>query len=66
MEKTCEFAVYLSALAGIAANMRYCDWRRAVHAIDKKFSSECSKVTIENPEEFKKVLRLEFDDVIIP
>lgn len=55
----------LSQLANIASQMTYAEWCRAVQAIDKKFASERSKVKIENPEVFKRMLRLEFDDIVI-
>lgn len=55
----------LSQLADIASQMTYVEWCRAVQAIDKKFASEHSKVKIENPEAFKRMLRLEFDDIVI-
>ena len=51
---------YLTTLAEIACDMSYTDWCLALHIIDKKFSSEKLKVRLNNPEEIKSLMKLEF------
>lgn len=50
----------LETLAEIACDMSYVDWSNAIHIIEKKFSSVKLNVRLNNPEEIKSLMKLEF------
>lgn len=47
-------------IAEAVAGLKYYEWSRIKVAIDKKFSSTSAKVTLENFDELKKAIEIEF------
>lgn len=58
MDKDLEKRVTMIAEA--VSGLKYYEWSRIKMAIDKKFFLESSKVRLENPEELKHAIRVEF------
>lgn len=58
MDKDLERRVTMISEA--VSGLKYYEWLRIKMAIDKKFSSESSKVRLENPEELKNAIQVEF------
>lgn len=50
----------ITMIAEAVAGLKYYEWSRIKVAIDKKFSSTSAKVTLENVEELKKAIQIEF------
>lgn len=50
----------IAMLAEAVAGLKYYEWSRIKMAIDKKFSSASSKVVLEDTEELKKAIQIEF------
>lgn len=50
----------VSIIAEAVAGLKYYEWSRIKTAIDKKFSSTSAKVVVEDVEELKKAIQMEF------
>lgn len=50
----------ITMIAEAVAGLKYYEWSHIKVAIDKKFSSTSAKVTLENFEELKKAIEIEF------
>ena len=55
MDKEERIDMICRAVAGI----EYAEWTRIRVAIDKKYSSKSSHVTVDDPEEFKRMIKVE-------
>lgn len=58
MDKDMERRV--SIIAEAVTGLKYSEWSRIKVAIDKKFSSESAKVKLEDAEEVKRAIQIEF------
>ncbi len=50
----------IAMIAEAVAGLKYYEWSRVKMAIDKKFSSTSAKVVMEDVEELKKAIQIEF------
>lgn len=50
----------IAMIAEAASGLKYYEWVRIRAAIDQKFSSESAKVKLEDPEELKRAIKIEF------
>ena len=50
----------IAMIAEAVAGLKYYEWSRIKMAIDKKFSSTSAKVVMEDVEELKKAIQIEF------
>lgn len=50
----------ISIIAEAVAGLKYYEWSRIKMAIDKKFSSTSANVVVEDVEELKKAIQIEF------
>ncbi len=50
----------IAMIAEAVAGLKYYEWSRIEMAINKKFSSTSAKVVVEDAEELKKAIQIEF------
>lgn len=55
-----DIASRASVIADAVAGLKQYEWSRIKMAIDKKFSSESAKITLEDSEELKNAIQMEF------
>ncbi len=55
-----DIATKISIIAEAVTGLRYCEWSRIKTAIDKKYSSASAKVKLEDTEELKSAMEVEF------
>lgn len=58
-EEAEELRAKAKEISVLISGMKYCQWARIAHAIEKKFSSKVGKIKIEDPEEILRAIELE-------